>query len=54
MIIQAPNNIAKGSQSKQKHHHQEMVIIPINFNMHNKAVINRGQPPKLIVNLLIF
>ena len=33
------NNIAKGIQTKQKHHHQEILIIPVAFNIHNIIVI---------------
>ena len=33
------NNIAKGIQTKQKHHHQEILIIFAIFNIHNIAVI---------------
>ena len=59
IIIKNPNKanrIANGNQNKQKHHHQEILITPVNFNIHNKAVINRGQPPIFtdILSLLIF
>ena len=55
IIIKNPikaNKITNGNQNKQKHHHQEILITPVNFNMHNKAVINRGQPPIFTDTLL--
>lgn len=57
IIIKNPikaNKIANGNQNKQKHHHQEILITPVNFNTHNKAVINKGQPPIFTDTLLIF
>ena len=38
-IKNSANIIAKGIQIKQKHHHQEILIIPVAFNIHNIAVI---------------
>ena len=55
IIIKNPikaNKITNGNQNKQKHHHQEILITPVNFNMHNKAVINRDQPPIFTDTLL--
>ena len=59
IIIKNPNKankIANGNQNKQKHHHQEILITPVIFNIHNKAVINKGQPPIFTdtLSLLIF
>ena len=42
------NIIAKGIQIKQKHHHQEILIIPAAFNIHNIIVISKGNPSTFI------
>ena len=47
-----PNIIAKGSQNKQKHHHQEMLITPVILSIQSNAVINRGHPPTETFTLL--
>ena len=54
IIIKNPNKanrIANGNQNKQKHHHQEMLIIPVSFSIHNKTVTNSGHP--LIFNVIL-
>ena len=48
-----PNNIANGSQNKQKHHHHEILITPVSLSIQSNAVINRGHPPIDIFILLL-